>query len=548
MRLAEALADVEIRDSAQFDPELEVDAISIDSRLVRPGAIFAAVPGYKVDGARFIPPRSRSGRAVVADRIPDELAPGVAYLAVDDVRAAIPALARAINGRPDERLTMLGVTGTNGKTTVAYLAAEVLRGLGRRVGVMGTVGFDIEGRVIETPHTTPEAPILHELLRQGVEAGLDTAVLEVSSHSMELHRADGIPFAVTMFTNLTEDHLELHGDMDNYFAAKRRLFECSPASVAVIDVDGPWGARLADEREAAGQRVVRASAGRGPEGLADAADASGAARDSGSAGEQGAPGDSDGAATAGGRNPAGGLPSAVRAERIEMSISGTEFDLVVGEERRRVRLRWLGDYNVGNALVAAGAALALGGELDAVVAGLEQTAPVTGRLEPIANDNDLAIIIDYAHTTDALETCLRAVRALSGDRPITLVHGVLGDRVTELRREMGVIAGRGADHVIFTEDDLKVSSFDDVRADVERGLAAAGGATWEVVENRWAAIGAGVDRARRGDVVVIAGKGHERQLILPDGAGIVHLNEHDAVAEALAGRDPRALDPRESRP
>lgn len=502
MRLAEALADVEIRETAQFDADAAIASLTIDSREAGPGALFAAVPGFRTDGAAFIPAAVAAGaRAVLAERIPDELAPGVAYLAVDDVRAAIAPIARTLNGHPDGELAMLGVTGTNGKTTVAYLVAEVLRGIGRRVGVMGTVGFDIEGEIVETPHTTPEAPLLHSLLRRGVDAGLDTAVLEVSSHSLELHRVDGIPFAVTMFTNLTEDHLELHGDMEHYYAAKRRVFELNPDSVAVIDVDGPWGARLADERAAAGGRVLRCSA----DPVRTGAD--------------------------------------VRAERIAMSITGTEFDLVVGGERRRVRLRWLGDYNVRNALVAAGAALALGGEPDAVVAGLEATAPVTGRLEPIANDEDLAIVIDYAHTTDALASCLRAVRALS-DRPITLVHGVLGDRVPELRREMGVIAGRGADHVIFTEDDLKVSTLDEVRADVERGLAAADRATWEFIENRWDAIGAGVERARRGHVVVIAGKGHERQLILPGGGGTIRLDEHEAVAEALAGRDPRALDPR----
>lgn len=499
MRLADALEGVAIRETACFDPDLEVDSVTIDSRQAHPGAVFVAVPGFKQDGARFIPAAIAAGsRVILTAALPVEQTPGITYLAVDDVRATIAPISRNIYGRADERMRMLGVTGTNGKTTVAYFTAEILRAHKRRVGIMGTIGFDIDGEIIETPNTTPEAPLLHSLLRDAADAGVDDVIMEVSSHSLELHRADGIPFAVTMFTNLTEDHLELHGDMEHYFAAKRKLFELAPESVAVIDIDGPWGRRLADEREAAGSPVLRTSAA----------------------------------------DPMAGL----RAEHVRMSILCTEFELVYQDARRPVRLHWLGDYNVRNALTAAGAALSLGYSLDETVAGLEAAKPVTGRLEPIANDDDLAIIIDYAHTTDALAACLRAVRALS-DRPITLVHGVLGDRVHALRHEMGVIAAHGADHVIFTEDDLKADTLEGVLADVAPALDA-GPATWELIENRWDAIGAGVERARRGDILVVAGKGHERQLILGDGAGFIYLNEHDAVAEALAGRDPRALDPR----
>lgn len=322
--------------------------------------------------------------------------------------------------------------------------------------------------------------------------------MEVSSHSLELERVTGMSFDVAMFTNLTQDHLELHGTMENYYRAKRRLFGSMCKGYAVLDVGGEWGARAAEEIAAEGNRLVRV----------------------GLAGER----------------------ADIVAEHIDTGLTGTTFELVTGDARQTIHLKALGIYHVRNALLAAAAALSQGYSLEVIAAGLAAADPVPGRLERVRNDEGLDVFIDYAHTTDALQSCLAAVRDLS-DAPITLVFGVLGDRIPQLRKQMGEVAAAGAEHIILTEDDLKVSSLGEVVKDVGEALDAAG-AEWELIENRWDAIAAGVERARDGDIVIIAGKGHERQLILPDGQGVIELDELEAVRVAMAGGDPRGLDPR----
>lgn len=496
-----AIETAPVISTAQFEPERNVVSVTHDSRLAGPETVFVAVEGFRCDAAQFIPDAvARGANVVVCANLPTELLPDVSYLVVPNVRIALAMIARALNGKPDEQLRLYGVTGTNGKTSTAYFLSAILRHANRRVGVMGTIGFDIDGEIVETPNTTPEAPILHGLLRDAVDDGVGDVIMEVSSHSLELERVTGMGFDVAMFTNLTEDHLELHGTMENYYRAKKRLFGQACMGHSVVDIGSEWGIRAADEIEASGNRVVRV--GR-PEQTAD-----------------------------------------IRPENVETGLTGTTFDLVTATGRIPVRLRALGSYHVRNALVAAGAALSQGYSLETVADGLATADPVPGRLERVCNDDDLDVFIDYAHTTDALESCLTAVRALT-DAPITLVFGVLGDRIPRLRKEMGTVAAAGADHIILTEDDLKVSSLDDVVKDVGGALDEAG-AEWELIENRWDAIAAGVERSRRGDVVIVAGKGHERQLILPDGLGVIYLDEVAAVRSAMAGENPRMLDPRES--
>ncbi|KAB1642281.1 UDP-N-acetylmuramoyl-L-alanyl-D-glutamate--2,6-diaminopimelate ligase [Gulosibacter chungangensis] len=502
MLLGELASRLQLPSTAQFDADRVVTAVTHDSRLAAPGTIFIAVPGFRMDGTKFIPDAvDRGSNVVVCAQLPEELLPGVSYLLTADVRSTMAQIARELNGRPDELVRLYGVTGTNGKTSTAYFLSAILRHAKRRVGVMGTIGFDVDGKIIETPNTTPEAPILHDLIRTAVEGGTEDIIMEVSSHSLELQRVSGMVFDVAMFTNLTEDHLELHGTMEEYYCAKKRLFGQATTGHAVVDIGSPWGERAADEIAAAGNAVIRV-------GRTD-------------------------------------QEADVRPEHTQTGLTGTTFDLVTASGRVPVQLRALGTYHVRNALVAAGAALAQGYPLEVIAEGLSAAEPVLGRLERVINDDGLDVFIDYAHTTDALDSCLTAVRALT-DRPITLVFGVLGDRIPRLRKEMGTVAAAGADYIILTEDDLKVSSLAEVVADVGGALDAAG-AEWELIENRWDAIAAGVARARAGDVVIVAGKGHERQLILPDGGGIVHLDEVEAVKTAMAGQNPRILDPRELR-
>lgn len=500
MQLGELVSKLPLLSTAQFDAERDVTSVTHDSRLAAPGTVFVAVPGFRHDGVQFVPDAvGRGADVVVCAQLPEELLPGVSYLITSNVRATMAVLARELHGRPDERVRLFGVTGTNGKTSTAYFLSAILRHAKRRVGIMGTIGFDVDGKIIETPNTTPEAPILHDLIRTAVDGGTEDIIMEVSSHSLELERVNGMVFDVAMFTNLTEDHLELHGTMENYYRAKKRLFGQVTAGHAVVDIGCLWGARAADEIEAAGNTVVRVGHS------TQTAD--------------------------------------VRPEHMQTGLSGTTFDLVTTRGRVPVRLRALGTYHVRNALVAAAAALTQGYPLEVIAEGLSLADPVPGRLERVCNEDGLDVFIDYAHTTDALESCLNAVRALS-DHPITLVFGVLGDRIPRLRKEMGAVAAAGADHIILTEDDLKVSSLADVVADVGGALDEAA-AEWELIENRWDAIAAGVERARAGDIVIIAGKGHERQLILPDGEGVIFLDEVEAVKTAMAGRNPRRLDPRE---
>ena len=520
MRLEQAIAHLDVRERAQFDGDLEIARVTHDSREAGPDAVFVAVPGFKRDGLDFAPAAIAAGcRAIVADRIPADLAPGVSCIVVDDARAALAPLARALSGEPDRELRLIGVTGTNGKTSVVHLVAEVLRRAGRRVGVLGTLGFDMHGELVPTKNTTPESTVLYPLLRRGVEHGLDDVVMEVSSHALELHRVDGLEFEAAMFTNLSADHLEVHGGMEEYYLAKRRLFERT-VGACIVQVDDEWGARLARECAEVGRRVVRCSmAGADAEVRAEeiAADLEGTSFDLVVAGE--------------------------RAESIGTDPQGASSDLDAGETRRRVRLQAIGAFNVANAVVTAAAMLELGVPLDVVVAGLEATPPVTGRMERVPNDRGLDVIVDSAHTPDALIACLDSLRELSG-RPVTLVHGVLSDRPRELLRDLERVAVRHADHVIFTEADMKVGTMAEV-LDAVTDVLDEGPASWEFVENRWAAIGAGVERARsRGDVVVIAGKGDERQMYLPHDAGAVPIHEPEAAAYAIAGGDPVDLDPR----
>lgn len=499
MQLTELVSGLQLLTTVQFVPNREVTAVTHDSRSAGPGTVFIAVPGFRHDGMEFIPDAVDLGaNVVVCAALPETLLDDVTYLIAANVRVAMALIARKLNGNPDASVRLFGVTGTNGKTSTAYFLSSILRHAKRRVGVMGTIGFDVDGKIIETPNTTPEAPLLHGLIHAAVDGGVEDIVMEVSSHSLELDRVTGMEFDVAMFTNLTEDHLELHGTMENYFQAKRRLFAQANAGHAVIDVHGEWGIRAARDLAATGTAVITV-------GIEDD--------------------DAD-----------------LRAVNIRTGLTGTQFDFVADNARIDMRLNALGSYHVHNAMLAAGAALAQGYPLEIIAAGLAEAEPIPGRLERVCNEDDLDVFIDYAHTTDALESCLSAVRALS-DAPITLVFGVLGDRIPRLRKEMGTVAAAGADHIILTEDDLKVSSLADVVKDVGGALDEAG-AQWELIENRWDAIGAGVERARQGDIVIIAGKGHERQLILPDDLGVIHLDEVEAVKAAMAGLDPRTLDPR----
>jgi UDP-N-acetylmuramoyl-L-alanyl-D-glutamate--2,6-diaminopimelate ligase len=447
--LADAVGDARI----VGDPSIEVGKLAYDSRRVDPGTLFFCVPGEKVDGHEFAAGAVEAGAvALVAERELPDLA--VTQVVVADARAAMAPLAACFYGDPTNELRVIGITGTNGKTTTAFLLREILEAAGVRCGLLGTVKQVVGGVEEEVERTTPEAIDLQATFRRMLDGGDSACVMEVSSHALALHRCDAIDFDVALFTNLTQDHLDFHADMEDYFASKRLLFEMGPGT-AIVNVDDPYGRRLAEEFE-----CVTFSA----EG-----------------------GDAD-----------------LMASDVGITASGAEFS-VNGTIQAATRLP--GHFNVANALGALAAAVALGVDLDQAAAGLSTAAPPPGRFEPIDEGQPFSVLVDYAHTPDSLENVLRAARPLTSGRLIVVV-GAGGDRDRGKRPKMGRAAAGGADLVIFTSDNPRSEDPATIVAEVKAGAGPRDGI--EAVTDRRDAIAEALSRAEPGDTVVIAGKGHEQ--------------------------------------
>jgi len=462
MLLPDLLADVEvIRILGPGDPD--VRSVVHDSRRVTPGALFAAVPGASTDGHDHIDEAIRRG--AVALLVEREVPTAVTRVLVESVRRAVGPIAAVANGRPSEALRVLGVTGTNGKTTVTHLLEGIGAAAGTSTGLIGTLGARVGGTAIPVGYTTPEAPDLQALLATMRDHGAGTVAMEVSSHALAQHRIDGTRFAAACFTNLTHDHLDFHGTMEAYFAAKARLFTRAFTDRAAIDVDDAHGVELEARATGAGLEVTTY-------GLGAAAD--------------------------------------VTARDVEVGPRGTDFMLCLRAAGLEVpaHLELLGRLNVANALGAAATALAAGTDPDAVVAGLATTAPVPGRLERVDAGQDFTLLVDFAHTPDALAAVLRDARALAGGARVIVVFGCGGDRDPAKRPLMGAVAGSRADLAVLTADNSRSEDPEVIAASVLEGLRDGPGR--HVVElDRRAAIGLAIDAARPGDVVVVAGKGHE---------------------------------------
>jgi UDP-N-acetylmuramoyl-L-alanyl-D-glutamate--2,6-diaminopimelate ligase len=470
------------------DPAVEVASLAYDSRKVEPGALFFCVPGEKSDGHDFGPAAVEAGAVgLVVER---ELDLDVAQVVVANARAAMAPLAARFWGDPTRELRVVGVTGTNGKTTTAFLLREILEAAGVRCGLLGTVRQVIGGVEEEVERTTPEAIDLQGTFRRMLEAGDNACVMEVSSHALALHRADSIHFEVVLFTNLTQDHLDFHADMEDYFRAKRLLFEMGPRS-AVVNVDDPYGRRLAGEFDC----VTFSATG-------------GAAR--------------------------------FRASDVSLSAEGAAFTVEesLGEEvaaggRHRpltgvVKTRLPGHFNVANALGAVVAATELGVEAEDAAAGLARAQRVPGRFEPIEEGQDFAVLVDYAHTPDSLENVLGAARELTGGRLIA-VFGAGGDRDRDKRPKMGRAGASLSDLAIITSDNPRSEDPEAIIAEVLGGVE--NGANIEVEPDRRAAIALALARAQSGDTVVIAGKGHEQGQEFEDGRKLPFDDREVARAE-----------------
>ena len=439
------------------DGRIPVLDVTHDSRQVGPGFLFVAVRGFNSDGHDFVPQAIVGGAAALCVERRQETP--LPQLIVSDTRAALPRLAATVHHHPSRRLRVVGVTGTNGKTTVAYLLESIAIAAGLTGAIVGTIEARIAGRPVPVGRTTPEAADLQRLLAQMVNADVDVAAIEVSSHALALHRVDEISFAVSAFTNLSQDHLDFHDDMDAYFAAKASLFEDHRTARAVIWVDDPYGSRLASDLAIPVTRV----------GLKAEAD--------------------------------------VRAVSIEVTPTGSRFELVSDGESRLVELPLGGAFNIDNALVAAACARELGVSLDDIDRGIRNVAQIPGRFEKIDGGQAFAVIVDYAHTPEGIAAVVGAARDVSQGN-IIVVIGAGGDR-DRLKRPLMGRAAAGADVAIITSDNPRsedpLAILDDVMAGAEGGAA-----ELRAEPDRRTAIRMAMQRAAANDVVMILGKGHEQ--------------------------------------
>jgi len=488
MKLQDLLKDVESLES-RGSCRGEVKGVVCDSRRVRPGYVFVAIHGSHRDGWAYCEDSvSRGAIALVSEHTHGRWV-DVCQVRVADARVAAGRLAAAFHGRPAAKLTMAGITGTNGKTTTAYILRDILRKSGSEPGLISTVAYEIGVRSIPATRTTPEAPALQALMAEMVAAGCRSAVMEVSSHALDQKRTEGIDFDAAVFTNLTRDHLDYHQDMEDYFEAKSRLFlslgRGKAGATAVINRDDPWGRRM-ESLDGLDCRVVTY-------GIEQAAD--------------------------------------VKAENVRLEPGGSAFDVLTPWGRAGLSIGLLGRYNVSNALAAIAAAGALGIDPAVSVQALASVSRVPGRLEEVHTREGFQVFVDYAHTDDALEHVLTTLREITPQR-LLVVFGCGGNRDASKRPLMGAVASRLADHSILTSDNPRGEEPAAILAQVSEGFGA--GADYEVIEDRRTAIRRAIAVARKGDVVVIAGKGHENFQEFADKT--IAFDDRQVVRECLAER------------
>ena len=467
MRLHELLGGVGVL-GWLGDRSVDVTAITHDSRRVRRGSCFACIPGAVTDGHLYASAAADAG--AVALLVERELDVPVTQARVQNVRAALGPASANFYEHPSRSLHCLAVTGTNGKTTVTYLLEAIARAAGQRVGVIGTVGARIDGDPLALERTTPEADDLQGLLARMREAGVRTVALEASSHALDQRRLDGTWFTAVCFTNLSQEHLDYHGSMPAYFEAKARLFDPTRAAAAAVNVDDRYGLQLARRTSEAGLPLLTFA--RSDERRSTRVD--------------------------------------LVAEDVVLQPSGTRFALVDRRTGKRAAIATalLGGFNVTNALAAAATALVSGVPFTAVVEGLSSQLVVPGRLERVDCGQPFTVLVDYAHTPDALTRVLEAARALAERGRVVTVFGAGGDRDHQKRPAMGQAVAAGADVAVLTSDNPRSEEPAAIAEDVLDGLR--DGPAAAVVElDRRAAIRHALAEARAGDVVVIAGKGHE---------------------------------------
>jgi UDP-N-acetylmuramoyl-L-alanyl-D-glutamate--2,6-diaminopimelate ligase len=454
-----------------------VSSVEYDSRRVQPGCLFVAMRGESSDGNRFIDQAISAGAvAVVTDSAVEKARPGVAWAVVPNGRRALARVSANFYKKPAERIAITGITGTNGKSTTAFLVEAILTAAGRKSALIGTIEYHVAGKVLPAPHTTPEALELNRIFNEALGDGATDAVMEVSSHALAQERVFGVPFDVAVFTNLTRDHLDYHKTMEEYFAAKRVLFEgCgtdAPRAV-VTNVDDEYGAKLGEFSRKRSAVVLKY----------------------------------------------GWESGDLHAENVQITTRGTRFDLVMLDTKIAVFSALIGRVNVYNILAAAGACYARGCAAPAIAAGIDKLACVPGRFERVDCGQPFTVVVDYAHTDDALRNLTALARELVAGAKgrVVTVFGCGGDRDRKKRPLMGEAAGRGSDFVVLTSDNPRSEDPVAIINDAVVGLQKTG-VKYTVEADRRKAIGVAIGEARPGDIVLLAGKGHEKVQVTREGS------------------------------
>jgi UDP-N-acetylmuramoyl-L-alanyl-D-glutamate--2,6-diaminopimelate ligase len=477
MTLRELLRDVRVKES-RADPDADVTSVTADSRLVVPGALFIAIPGFKTDGAKFIDGALSKGAAATVGES------SAASVQVEDARAALAVIAANFYGRPADKLSLVGVTGTSGKTTTTKMIESIFDAAGEPVGLVGTIEYRAGDERLMADRTTPDAVVLQQWFAKMVGAGVRHAVMEVSSHALALKRTFGIHFAAAVFTNLSQDHFDFHKDFEDYFAAKRILFDQIDRSrkTAIVNIDDEYGRRLANEL---GGCVVTF-------GRRDNADIH-------------------------------------SIEPFDITVRGLNGRVVTPAGEVRVESKLLGAPNLYNWLGAIGAAQSVGIDIATIEAGIRNLAAVRGRFEYVESKGGPTVIVDYAHKPDALEKLLQAVRDLAGGRRVVLIVGCGGDRDQGKRPKMGAIAARLADHTVLTSDNPRGEKPEAILDDIEAGMRGTGNYTR--ITDRREAISRTIAEASDEDVIVIAGKGHEPYQVIGD--QVIHFDDREEAERTL---------------
>ena len=492
-QLIQSLATNEVEGSL----DREVTGLAYDSRRVTPGTVFVALPGHRTDGHEFIADAIARGAVAVVCQRNGFASTRATKIVVPDSREALGRVATCFFGNPSASLKVIGVTGTNGKTTVAFMVKEILQAAGVRTGLLGTIRYEIGDRMIPATRTTPEALEIQQMLAQMVRAGCRACVMEVSSHALDQQRTLGVEFDVAIFTNLTQDHLDYHGTMEGYFAAKLKLFTALQHGVkrgaAVINIDDSWGERI--ERES--ELTVKLTYGLGE-----------AAR--------------------------------LRATKIQLLKDQTRFTAELNGREFACQMPLIGRHNIYNALAALGAGLTLEVEPRILQRALQNMPAVPGRLERVTSRQAFSVFVDYAHTDDALEQVLKTLREVTAGR-LLVAFGCGGSRDTGKRAKMGAVAARLGDFTLITSDNPRRESPAAIASQIEGGYRGVRPDGYAIELDRRRAIEAIIDSAGAGDTVLIAGKGHETYQEFED--TVVPFDDRVIARESLEALELRGARP-----